>query len=179
MKRVLSIDIDGTAYSYLEGYKGDTHIEGPPNPGFTEIMAQYVKQFTVVLISSRFNSVRTRRPAMQAVTDWLRHHEIPGSEIVYHWNDWHDWSNAFDEECIILCASRPPSLRTIDDRGYHFTGTWPTVQELTNFKVWNKQAQVKYAQDKDEATATSLHNRPRPAGNYNQGLSRLWPTENP
>jgi hypothetical protein len=33
---------------------------------------------------------------------------------------------------------KPAAWLTIDDRGFHFTGEFPTAEFIKNFKPWNK-----------------------------------------
>lgn len=35
-------------------------------------------------------------------------------------------------------TERPPATITIDDRAITFTGEWPDMETLINFKPWNK-----------------------------------------
>jgi hypothetical protein len=35
--------------------------------------------------------------------------------------------------------NKPPALVSIDDRVIQFTGQWPSIEELKNFKPWNRR----------------------------------------
>lgn len=41
-------------------------------------------------------------------------------------------------ENIIFPTEKPPALVTLDDRAITFTGTWPAIETLLDFKPWNK-----------------------------------------
>lgn len=49
-------------------------------------------------------------------------------------DDFHDY-----EERIKFPLMKPPAFLQIDDRAITFTGVFPTVEEMKEFKPWNKK----------------------------------------
>ena len=39
---------------------------------------------------------------------------------------------------------KPPALLTIDDRAFQFKGEFPALDDIENFKPWNKQPPITF-----------------------------------
>ena len=120
---ILCLDFDGVIHSYDSGWKGATVIPDPPVPGALEFLKAATERFTVAIYSTR-SSVTGGRIAMSR---WLDHHAgLVGMRG--NWLDRIEWP-----------GEKPPALVTLDDRALTFTGTWPDLDALLNFKPWNKR----------------------------------------
>lgn len=128
---ILCLDFDGVMHSYTSGWQGADVCNDPPVPGLFEFLADAQDHFRVVVYSSR-----SRQPGgIEAMRAWLeRHYEAhrfppkPGC-----------MPPEVDLDAIEFAHEKPPAFVTIDDRAIQFDGAWPTVQELRDFKPWNKR----------------------------------------
>lgn len=126
---ILAIDFDGVLHSYESGWKGARCIPDPPVPGAIEWLRSLVFDqrdpfvprfdvFDVCIFSSRSRYWGGRA----AMKRWLLHHGVRPGEI----------------EAIRFPLLKPPAHLLIDDRAWTFTGTFPTVQQINEFRPWNK-----------------------------------------
>ena len=118
-KPILCLDFDGVIHSYTSAWKGADVIPDPPVPGVFEFILAASEVFEVHVFSSR-SSLPGGIGAMQR---WF-----------LEWGDQHPLS------VVHFPTSKPPSFVGIDDRVLTFTGTWPTIRELVEFKPWNKRS---------------------------------------
>ena len=125
-KPILCLDFDGVIHSYTSGWKGADVIPDPPVEGAAEFIREAVKHFRVAIFSSRSN----QPGGMKAMIEWCEKH-LPGvGENAKH--------PGFLAE-LEWPLEKPPALVTIDDRAITFTGEWPSIDTLKNFKPWNKK----------------------------------------
>ena len=69
-----------------------------------------------------------------------RSSEIGGIDAM---KEWLSKFMVYDQDDIHFPTQKPPAYLTIDDRAICFKGTFPSVQELDNFKPWfNKYEKV-------------------------------------
>lgn len=123
---ILNLDFDGVVHSYKSGWKGPTVINDPPVNGALRFIVAAQKHFTVAIYSSRSHATG----GIDAMRNWLIQHlreqygRITAARVV---------------ERIVFPQHKPPSVVTIDDRAITFTGEWPAIKDLLQFKPWNKQ----------------------------------------
>ncbi len=115
-KPILCLDFDGVLHSYTSGWRGATCIPDPPVPGAQDFCRQMMERFTVVICSSRCNESAGRG----AIRVWLDSNDFPDG--------------------IVIAREKPAAVVSIDDRALTFDGRWPTVEELSTFQPWYKQA---------------------------------------
>lgn len=115
MKPILCLDFDGVIHSYSSGWKGVGVIPDPPIPGALEFVNSALAHFEVHIYSSRSESQEGRK----AMVDWLDKHGFPIHAICFPHH-------------------KPAAFVTLDDRALTFTGVFPEVNELLNFKPWWK-----------------------------------------
>jgi len=109
MKKTLAIDFDGVLSAYT-GWKGDMAPLDPPLPGAIQFLEDCVKHgFAVVIFTTRPEKL---------VSEWLFEH---ATDVGIH---------------IQITNSKPPAWLYIDDRCFLFTGTFPSMEEINNFKAW-------------------------------------------
>lgn len=119
-KPILCLDFDGVCHSYTSGWKGAAVIPDPPVEGLYEFLLDAEEVFEVHVFSSRTHQTGGR----EAMIQWFLEN-AKGSAArmaVYR---------------IVFPEEKPPAFVGIDDRVLTFTGTWPTVESLRNFKTWN------------------------------------------
>lgn len=138
---ILYIDFDGVLHSYSSGWKGPRTIPDPPVTGAIEwlrsllsdpecvcAMAPRYLDFDVQIYSSRSRYIGGRR----AIKKWLasefkKINEPP--QLV---------------ELIKFPLFKPPAFLQIDDRALTFTGIFPSISEMKNFKPWNRKNDRSY-----------------------------------
>jgi hypothetical protein len=110
---ILSLDFDGVLHENLKDgvWKGPHVIGGTPVPGAIAFVKEAQLHYQVMVHSTRCSNPEGRA----AVTIWLRDNGFPDLE---------------------LSDTKPPFHIHIDDRTYHFTGEFPTMDTLHAFRPW-------------------------------------------
>lgn len=124
MDKNLCIDFDGVLHSYMTPWEGARFIPDPPVQGATEWLKYLINHtdYVVNIYSSRSSDPL----GIIAMKDWLTMYV--GAEYVRQ---------------MKFPKQKPAAYLTIDDRAICFRGTFPSVQELDNFKPWfNKYEKV-------------------------------------
>lgn len=126
-KPILCVDFDGVIHSYASGWKGAAVIPDPPVPGAIAFLREAVKHFNVQVFSSRSGQPGGITAMCEWLGRWVLEQRLEDNE---------DLAWAGD---IKWPTEKPPAHLTIDDRAILFTGTWPSMQEIHDFKPWNKK----------------------------------------
>ena len=132
-KPILCLDFDGVINSYISGWRGADFIPDPPVDGAMAFLVEAVNHFEVVIFSSRS-------------------HQEGGITAMKNWVDfWLDKEFGWDKGADVVARAnvvrnnvtypleKPAAFVTIDDRAIQFDGTWPSFDELRDFKPWNKK----------------------------------------
>lgn len=126
-KPILVLDFDGVIHSYTSGWQGADVIPDAPVDGAMEFLFKAVDSFRVAIFSSRSN----QKGGIAAMKQWL------DKNLKDYWGA-HP-TIADDIFCSIEWPTeKPAAMVTIDDRAITFTGVWPDVNKLLEFKPWNK-----------------------------------------
>lgn len=129
-KLILCLDFDGVIHSYTSGWQGIDVIPDPPVDGALNFMHEALREFDVVIHSSRCELLAGRR----AIDEWLRHwsgdlwFDAQGTEHV-----------ALGLRHVRIVQDKPPAKVTLDDRALTFTGIFPDVQTLLAFEPWTRK----------------------------------------
>jgi hypothetical protein len=126
-KPILSLDFDGVCHSYSSGWKGADVIPDPAVDGLFEFLESVKEHFDVQVFSSRS-------------------HQIGGKEAMVVWffeqrNLWRERGNKPPLETPLSISFpdvKPQATVGLDDRVLLFTGKWPSLEQLKQFKPWNK-----------------------------------------
>lgn len=137
-KPILCLDFDGVIHSYSSGWQGADVVADPPVDGALDFILDAREHFTVAIYSSR-SSKQTGVTAMQG---WLMSHMLQHSKEAGGPRDFGTESIAEVIDSIDWATEKPPAMVTIDDRALTFTGVWPSMDALTNFKPWNKAPHI-------------------------------------
>lgn len=127
-KPILCLDFDGVVHSYTSGWKGARNIPDPPVPGALNFISDALEAgWKVVIHSSRARYFG----GISAMRAWLMKHAG---------NQWDCMGPSF---CDVKFARwKPSAVITIDDRGFQFQGTWPSLESIKAFKPWYKRSPV-------------------------------------
>jgi hypothetical protein len=118
MTKTIAIDFDGVLAAY-DGWKGEEHY-GAPLPGAIEFVKTLLDERYIVVI---FTTRAGTSAGIDRLEGWLKLH---GLEALLH------------DRLVITCI-KPPAWLYIDDRCFLFKGTYPTINEIEDFKPWWKQ----------------------------------------
>ena len=116
----ICIDFDGVIHAYTSKWTNSRTISDGPVEGAFEFIEECIKnKFQVYIFSSRLES----KEATESMFKWF---------LKYGFNK---------ENLLYMCFTneKVPAILYIDDRGYHFQGTFPTIEEIQCFKPWNKK----------------------------------------
>ncbi|MCF6194347.1 MAG: hypothetical protein L3J46_08455 [Kangiellaceae bacterium] len=120
IKAILCLDFDGTIHSYSSGWKGADVIPDKPVEGAFEFIRNAGRCFDVHIYSARSG--------------------LPGGiEAMQTWFIQHGWETDTDglPTGISFPSSKPPAHVSIDDRALTFSGVWPEIEMLKQFRPWN------------------------------------------
>ncbi len=124
-KPVLCLDFDGTCSLYTSGWKGAAVIPDEYVPGLFEFLEMIKDDFDVQVLSSRSHQPGGR----EAMMAWFR-------EQRKLWRSRGGKPPEASPLTLGFPTEKPPAVITLDDRGWLFEGTWPTLQQLKDFKPW-------------------------------------------
>jgi len=97
-------------------------VSDPPVDGAIDFLRMAVRDFEVNIFSSRSGQPGGIEAMQDALVRWT------AGEGDQSWLT-----------LIVFPKDKPPARVGIDDRMITFTGEWPSMRELMNFKPWNKQ----------------------------------------
>lgn len=132
MKPILCLDFDGVLHSYTSGWKGADVIPDAPVPGAVEFILAANEQFKVEIFSSRSHQAG----GIEAMQRWFRQAFYGVFSRINEESAMVATDAAM--EMISFPHNKPSAMVSIDDRAITFTGKWPEIETLRNFKPWNK-----------------------------------------
>jgi hypothetical protein len=125
-KPILLVDFDGVIHSYTSGWKGAGTVSDPPTPGAFAFLLRAAQDFDVQIYSSR-----SKEPAgIEAMKAWFAVWDKILAQSVYY---------LIKDNVIKFPVEKPAAFLTLDDRCICFTGQWPDMADMLNFKPWNKR----------------------------------------
>jgi len=123
---IVCVDFDGVLHSYQSGWKGPCDIPDAPVDGafkWLNMVTQYRddqnRSFQICVYSSRSR----HDGAIDAMKAWFIKHGL-------------------SEETMALLdfpTQKPAASLMIDDRAFHFQGSFPPPAWILDFKPWNKK----------------------------------------
>lgn len=121
MKKIIYVDFDGVLNSYQTKFdqNNPTHLPDPPVAGAIEWLSRASEKFDIVIFTCRMLHPETEA----ALHHWFFKHGLPNHVI---------------DHLAFSCTKRGSEVY-IDDRAWRFEGTFPDLEELENFKPWNKR----------------------------------------
>jgi len=119
-KSTVSLDFDGVIHSYHSPWTTAEEIPDPPVVGAINKIREYLDAGLQVEILS------IRAKTVEGINAIRRYLEFYGLERRYSIE-------------LEISSHKSPAILYIDDRGYHFTGEFPSVEFIRSFKPWNRQ----------------------------------------
>lgn len=117
MKPTIAVDFDGVINSYTSGFH-EHHIPDPPVPGALEFLAQLQGAgYHVAVFSTRANNVHAIRLIRQYLERHLADENRTRKVLVQ-----------LDIGKLVVTNTKPKAKLYIDDRGYRFTGAFPSMK---------------------------------------------------
>ena len=117
-KPILLLDFDGVIHSYKSGWQGVRNIPDMPVGGALKFIAEATEHFRVCIYSARSGPLGGKR----AMKKWL---------VKYGLDPWY-----IKDRILKFPKKKPSTFLTLDDRAICFTGVFPTLEEIVNFKPW-------------------------------------------
>ena len=119
MSKNVAIDFDGVIHQYTSPWTTRAEVHDPPVTG----AFQFIRELLDLEINVYIFSIRCKsEDGIKAIKDWM---------IKYNQGDLIDR--------LQFTAQKPSAIAYLDDRGWRFTGAFPSVQEIVESKPWNKQ----------------------------------------
>lgn len=122
-RKVVAIDFDGVIHQHVSKWTVAQEIHDGPVEGAFDFIERVLDEFDVTIFSARAADPLGGK----AIVGWLLHH----------------WVAAGRDQRIIervsISARKPHAFIYIDDRGWRFEGTFPTMEELRTFEPWMKK----------------------------------------
>ncbi len=120
-KPTICVDFDGVLHSYSSGWQGVDVVEDPPVTRAIEWLTDMIQRddIEVVIYSSRSK----QSAGIRAMKEWLERWGLHPDHLAR----------------LEFPTQKPAAFLTIDDRAICFDGTFPSAEEMKNFKPWNKR----------------------------------------
>jgi hypothetical protein len=120
-RKTIALDFDGVIHQHVSPWTVAHEIHDLPVPGAFAFIKEALDEFDVTIFSARANDSRGAR----AILDWL----------VKYWGE----ADTTLLGRLVITARKPHAFIYIDDRGWRFEGTFPTMAELRTFDSWTKK----------------------------------------
>lgn len=126
-KPILCLDFDGVCHVYSSGWQGANSIPDDAVPGLFEFIERASQHFEIQIFSARSNLPG----GIQAMREWFEQQHA-------RWLSENGLANRILP--ISFPLQKPPAEVSLDDRAITFTGQWPDLDFLLNFKPWHKNS---------------------------------------
>ncbi len=127
-KKIICVDFDGVIHWYRKGWC-DGKIYDEPVPGAIQWLVELVasEEHEVCIYSSRSKDT----DLLHAMKVW-----IYKQVRIYNLIAFNDATAIQVIDRLKFPTEKPPAWLTIDDRAICFTGTFPSISDIDNFKPW-------------------------------------------
>jgi hypothetical protein len=130
-RRTVAVDFDGVIHKHISKWTVAEEIHDGPVDGALDFLERVLEEFDVVIFSAR-----AADPAGEdAIDAWL----------VKHWIESGRHLKTLLGK-ITVTSKKPHAFIYIDDRGWHFEGKFPTMEELRSFESWTKKQRKSFAE---------------------------------
>ena len=133
-KPILCLDFDGVCHSYTSGWQGADNIPDKPVDGLFEFLEGAREVFDIQIFSSRSG----HHGGVGAMANWFGKYY---TEYLFSIKPElrETYSEFLCPEWLTFPYQKPAAFVSIDDRTITFTGIWPDIETLRNFKPWFKK----------------------------------------
>ena len=127
--KIICIDFDGVLHSYQSGWQGASTIPDAPVDGAINWLQSLLDSETLkpVIYSAR----SCQEGGIEAMKRWLVHNGLPPKYI-----ELRHFADAKLQGLLEFPTQKPVAWLTIDDRAIVFSGAFPNMGEIANFKSW-------------------------------------------
>jgi hypothetical protein len=137
---IICVDFDGVIHSYTSGWQGIDEINDPPVPGAIEWLMDHLPKVKNAFVRDGKEVVELHEhegPIVQIYSS--RSKEAIGRGAMKSYLIRHGMPPIYALRVLKYPTQKPAAFLTIDDRAICFNGTFPTTDEMLNFKPWNKK----------------------------------------
>jgi hypothetical protein len=127
-KPILSCDFDGVIHSYTTGWHGADVVADGPVDGAMRFLTDASDKFEINIYSSRSG----QPGGVAAMYDYIAEH------LRRYWVDMPAVGDKVLSK-LKFPTDKPSAMVMLDDRAVTFTGVFPEVDDLLDFKPWNKR----------------------------------------
>lgn len=127
-RKTVAVDFDGVLHQYITPFSDPLTIADPPIPGALEWLDTVSKVYNVAIFSTR----NVTAHGQKAIHDWLYKHML---EIFAE----PDVVDILYNRGVYFPTHKPPALIYIDDRGFRFSGFFPSPDEIRSLTPWKYQ----------------------------------------
>lgn len=125
--KTLCVHFDGVLHAYTTGWDGPDVIRDGPVPGAMRWLYHASRRYDVCIYSSRSKFPEGIFAMENAIREWALAEGFKSDNVA-------------EMMCgLSFPTQKPAAWLTIDDRCFCFEGTFPTHEEIDNFKPWNKR----------------------------------------
>lgn len=117
-KGAIALDFDGVLNSYKSGFVAVADIPDPPVEGSFEAIKEYLDSGLKVYIYSTRNEWEEGR---KAIKNWFLEHGLEQETV----------------DKLEIVSGKPIAKLYIDDRAWHFSGKFPSVDEIRYYRPWH------------------------------------------
>lgn len=119
----VSIDFDGVIHQHVSPWTTATEIHDPPVDGALDFLRELHREGFVIQI----HSARANAPDSEAaIVRWFQLHGLEFQVL----------------DAMSISSVKRGALVYIDDRGFRFEGTFPTLEQIRALQQWNRPAKV-------------------------------------
>lgn len=112
--KTICLDFDGVVHLYKRPWTRVSEIHDGPVPGAREFCAEAIDAgYRVVICDAR------ARTAAMEIKAWLTAYRFPAE--------------------VNVVSEKPAAVIYIDDRGWRFEGTFPSLELVRSLRPWNRQ----------------------------------------
>lgn len=117
----IAIDFDGVIHDYRSSFTSVDEVLDPPVEGALDFITTLLHaHYRVIIFSTRCREYPGHEGGTEAIKKWLVKH---GMQEPYM-------------ELLEFSAEKHAAILYIDDHGWQFRGTFPSLTEIENFTTW-------------------------------------------
>lgn len=117
----IAVDFDGVIHSYTSPFPGVNKIPDPPVDGALDFLRSLIDaHYRVLIFSTRCIEKPGHEGGIEAMKTWLSENGLEDRYL----------------SLLEFTAEKQAAILYIDDRGWRFEGTFPTLDEIANSKTW-------------------------------------------